>query len=303
MSSRVDGPARFGFGSEEQNANPIVVRDIAAHSIGALMVTHPGALDVKTYQVLAAQLPDNIAVYVLAVDRVLEYRRSVLSGDELDISLVAIAERFARQLVDLVGRLPYVLLGWSFGGVVGYAVAEAMVARRAPAHLVLLDSIAPGPGDPGSKLGTALPDREALDWFALYLGAKREHPLGFSPDHFTGVSIEDGLRIILDKGISSGALFDGTTVDGLRKVFETFLGAMLRNKQLHDGYTPSPPRWPASLVRPSRGLFDNVARLGWEDLVGAGMPVYHCAGDHYTMLTDPNSAKLISGIVESALSG
>jgi thioesterase domain-containing protein len=278
--------------------NPIVLREGGA---GALVVTHPGALRVETYEVLAAALPEDIGMYVFAIDRLPEYHRSVLSGDPLEITLSDIAERFAKDLTVHIGQSRYAVLGWSFGGVVAYAVAETASQERPPEHVLLLDSIAPGSGDPGRELGSVLPDREALDWFALYLGAKRNRPLGFTPADFADVDLEGGLRIILDEAISRGALFGDTSVYGLRKAFETYVSGVLRNKQLHDGYTPEKPRWPVSLLRPRRGLFDDVAELGWDGLLGDRLAVHGCAGDHYTMLTDPDSVGLISGLVDSAL--
>lgn len=284
------GPAR---------ENPIVVRAADSDSTGALVITHPGALAAETYETLAKLLPATTSVYVYAIDRIPEYWEPETSPSAL--TLTDIAERFAGELFDEVGDLPYALLGWSFGGVVAYAVAEAATRVRGPEHLLLLDSIAPGGGDPGKDLGTVLPDREALDWFALYLGAKRGCPLGFGPADFTGVGVDEGLDLIVRRAVERGALYDGTTASGLRKAYETYVEGVLRNKRLHDGFRPSPPRWPVSLVRPARGLFDTVSRLGWDELVGDQLTVHRCTGDHYSMLSDPEPTAMLAGIVESAL--
>lgn len=282
--------------------NPVILRGAGVGSSGAVVVMHPGALAVETYEVLAAALPDDIDVYVFAIDRVPEYRHAVLTGEPLDISLADIADRFTKILVEVVAGMPYVALGWSFGGVVAYAVAEGGASQgHPPEHLLLLDSIAPGVGDPGRTLGAMLPDREALDWFALYLGAKRNCPLGFTPADFHGVGVETGLQMIVERAIHRGALFADTSVAGLRKAYETYVAGVLRNKQLHDGYAPGALRCPISLVRPSRGLFDDVSRLGWRELVGDQLAVHKCAGDHYSMLSDEDSVSLVSSLAGSAL--
>lgn len=263
--------------------NPVVLRE-AAHT---LVITHPGALGVETYEVLAAALPEHIGVSVYAIDRLPDYRHSVLTGADLDVTLADIAAGFAARI-----NGPHTLLGWSFGGVVAYAVAE----QTSPDRLILLDSIAPGTGE---DLGGVLPDREALDWFALYLGAKRRTPLGFVPADFTDKSLDEGLKLILEEAIERRALFADTSIDGLRKAFETYRGGVLRNKQLHDGFTPRSPQWPVHLVRPKRGLFNDVLELGWDALVG-DLTVHACGADHYTMLTEPEPVRVIAGVITDA---
>lgn len=293
----------FGGRARGAEQNPIVLRAAEPGCRGVVVVTHPGALDVETYEVLATELPDDVGVYVLAIDRVPEYQHAVLSGGRLHVSLADIASRFTTILAELVEGLPYVMIGWSFGGVVAYSVAESTSGVHSPEHLVLLDSIAPGAGDPGRTLGAALPVREALDWFALYLGAKRNCQLGFTPADFHDVTVEDGLGVIVERAVDRGGLFPDTSVAGLRKAYETYVAGVLRNKHLHDGYSPGRLRCPVSLVRPTRGLFEDVSRLGWRELVGEGLTIHECTGDHYSMLSDQDSVSLVSWIVESALDG
>ncbi|MEV0700904.1 thioesterase domain-containing protein [Saccharopolyspora sp. NPDC050389] len=266
---------------------------------GVVVVTHPGALLVRSYEALAEEL-GGIGLGVLQIDKIPEYRRSMLGGEPLEITVAEIAERFVAEIHEFAGDRPVVLLGWSFGGVLAYGTAERLAADRVVEHLFLLDSIAPGEGDPGKKFGDSLPSREGLDWFAMYFGAKRGAPLGFAYSDFENMTTTEGLSAILERCKQRGIMERDTSVAGLRKVFEAFVDGILRNKQLHDGFDPGPPAFPVTLVRPQRGLFDDVSSLGWEPVVG-DVAVHYCPGDHYTMFSNPEAAKSIAALVDSAL--
>ncbi|QUQ72486.1 thioesterase domain-containing protein [Kutzneria sp. CA-103260] len=265
-----------------------------------LVVMHPGAIALDSYEPLRARLAARFSTIVFDIQKVPEYRESVITGSAVDVSLAEIALRFKERSLHEVADVPYAVLGWSFGGVVACALAEAMPADRKPRGVFVLDTIAPGNG---SSFGDTLPDREALDWFAMYFGANRGRDLKLSPADFTGVSLEDGLGLVLDRSIATGALTPGTTVHGLRKVFTAFVDGMRRNKQLHDAYHPDRFQVPITLVRPSRGLFDELASLGWDEVAKDEIHTLHCGGDHYTMLRDEQSVEAIARAVEATVLG
>lgn len=277
-----------------------VVRPVAgaAHVVAAM---HPGVLPVSAYAALAAALPPSAELAVLELEQVPEYRDAVLAGERVELTLTQIAARFSERLLDHADGRPYTLLGWSFGGVIAYAVAELAPAHARPAGLVLLDSIAPGPGDPGRAFGGTIPAQAALHWFAMYFGERRGVRLEFAARDFGRRELDEGLRAILDRCVALGALPPTTPLAAVRKVFQAFLDGMLRNKQLQDGYEPGPPDWPVTLVRPERSLLDDAPGLGWAELVGPSLDIRASRGDHYTLLDEADSVRRISELVAAAL--
>ncbi|MFE0459969.1 thioesterase domain-containing protein [Kitasatospora sp. NPDC058965] len=259
---------------------------------GTVHLVHPGALAVGVYRALADALPAGDGLTVLDLSGLPEYFEAALTGGRADTTVQALADRLLEELRSAPGDT---LAGWSFGGVVAQAMVERLPADRRPRELVLLDSIAPTEGyqQPDEALDPPL----LLGWFGMYLGAKRGRPVPLTAEHLAGVGTEEGLLLVLDAAVTAGALLPDTPLPGLRKLYETYVDGLLRNNRLTAPYRPVPASVPLVLVTAERGLLPGDRTLGWEPLARHGLAVRGCPGDHYTMLTRPDAAALIAGLV------
>jgi thioesterase domain-containing protein len=274
---------------------PQAVRELKpAGPAGTLFLVHPGALDATVHLTLARALPDTVGLTVLDLSGVPEYADAAFTGGHAETTIEALADRL---LVDLVrarngqrDAQPYALAGWSFGGVVVQAMVERQAADTRPGRLVLLDSIAPTQAYQPGELEPSL----ILRWFALYLGAKRGRPVTPDPGQLANRGHEDGLLVIRDVAVASGALRPDTPIFGLRKLYETYTDGLLRNNRLTMAYRPSPATVPLVLVRADQGLIPGDETLGWDELAARGLTTVQSPGDHYTMLTRPDAASVIA---------
>lgn len=262
-------------------------------------VVHPGVLPASDYQGLADELSSDHTVIVLDVTGIPEYWDAAMSGRSLDLSIEHLADRFLPELTSRAAAAPaVVLVGWSFGGVVAYAMAQRWPADGATGpdrvDLMVLDTMAPCEQLP-EDLTLATP--VLLSWFAKYLGAKRKARLRLEEERFALTSLDKGLEVVRDAAAELGVLARETPVVGLRKVYDTFVDGLLGYTTLTNPYRPQPTDRELTLVKPEGSLRPKSRDLGWSALVPAGVRVRPCEGDHYTMLADPAAAVTIAGIV------
>jgi thioesterase domain-containing protein len=270
---------------------PQTVRELKpAGPAGSLFLIHPGALDAAVHSTLARALPQAVGLTVFDLSGVPEYADAALTGGHADTTIEALASRLLGDLTRVSDGRPYALAGWSFGGVVAQAMVAQQAAGTRPGRLVLLDSIAPTQAYQPGDLEPSL----TLRWFALYLGAKRERPVTLAQDQLAGCGHDDGLVIIKDAAVASGALRPDTPIFGLRKLYETYTDGLLRNNRLTMAYRASPASVPLVLVRAEHGLIPGDTTLGWHELAAHGLETVQSPGDHYTMLTRPDAAEVIA---------
>jgi len=263
-----------------------------------VQIVHPGALSVEVYQTLARALPD-AEVYALDLGALPEFAQAALTGGRSTMRIEEIAAWCVHALADHpLAANPVVLVGWSFGGVVAHAMVAQLPADRLPCAVVLLDSIAPVASFRFHEedFGTAV----LLDWFAMYLGAKRHVQLRVGEADFAGLGLEAGLNAVLADALATGALLPGTTYAGLRKVYETYADGLRRNSLFVDPYHPAAARTPMVLLRARHGLLPGGDDLGWGELAARGLSVETCPDDHYTMLTAPESVADIARAIRDA---
>ncbi|MEU3549605.1 MULTISPECIES: alpha/beta fold hydrolase [Streptomyces] len=277
---------------------PPVVRRFrdAAPDGRTVFFVHPGALAPTVYRALAGALPEGDGLTVLDLGAVPEYAEAALTGGRAATTVAGLAERLLAAVEPPPG--PYTLAGWSFGGVLAVAMADALPAERRPARLVLLDSIAPT--EEYKQPDDALEPGLLLDWFSMYLGAKRGRPVRLAPGALDGRSVDDGLPVVLDAAVASGALLPDTPLPGLRKLYDTYVDGLLRNNRLTAPHRAAPAPLPVVLVKAERSLVPGDDTLGWLPLAPHGLTVHLCPGDHYTMLDHPDAVDTIARLLRGA---
>lgn len=260
----------------------------------AVVLVHPGALDVTSYDVLVDRLPLSTAVHLLDLQGVPAYQQAALDAGRTDLRVSQIADGFA-GLVSSVLRPGerWVLVGWSFGGVVSHLMTGLLPEPTRPAHLLLLDSIAPVPGYVAEI--EELTTETLLEWFAMYLATKR----GRAP-----VAPLVGLRSldeVLEAMVACGALLPSTTAAGLGKVYGAYVDGLRRNTRLTADLALPLGSVPTTVVRARHSLLAETGPLGWDRVCPPGLRVLVGEGDHYSMLADPSTTALLTEVVVGAL--
>lgn len=266
-----------------------------------VVLVHPGALAPASYLELATALQPRADLFVVDLEQVPEYFQAALTGGHPTITIPQLASRVDDALWER-GLLspPWVLAGWSFGGVIGHALTAALTDDELPEGLFVLDSIAPVPEY--TKDDADLDPAMVLRWFAMYLAAKRNAAVQVPAGALDGKDFDSGLAVVLDAAIRDGALRPDTSLPGLRKAFRAYMDGLLRNNRLARGHQPVPTRVPVALVRPEFGLLDEEDPLGWGSLAPR-LTVEHCPGDHYSMLRHPVAVRQIADLAWRLLVG
>jgi thioesterase domain-containing protein len=200
------------------------------------------------------------------------------------------AARYVAALLAVQPSGPYLLGGWSLGGIVAYEMARQLrEAGETIDLLALIDARAPAPrqGDPGAD------DLALLVAFAQNLGLPLDQlPLTvadvqrLSPDERLARLVEQALRFRLlppDVGVEQlGHLFH---------VFAAHVRALER-------YTPRPYDGRLTLYRAARGELNGHDALGWKSLALKGVAVREIPGTHFTVLREPHVAELAARLAE-----
>ncbi|MDH6216861.1 thioesterase domain-containing protein [Streptomyces pseudovenezuelae] len=260
---------------------------------------HPGALPPTIWQDLVARLPEDSAPHLCDLGNVPAYAMAALDPTA---PVPGVRELAAQCLAELTAagltERQLTLIGWSFGGVVAYEIAAQLAAEGrgdVVDALVVLDSIAPvaafQPAD------DALRPTLLLDWFAMYLGAKRGRRFDFVPTD------EDDLGTLLDAATAQGLLPADTEEAGLRKLFTAFHAGLVRNNRCTAGYLPDPLDRTITLVKPAGSLLPASPDLGWAGLSGRPLHKLTVPGDHYTLLGEPETVAALAALLAAPPTG
>jgi amino acid adenylation domain-containing protein len=192
------------------------------------------------------------------------------------------ASVYIKALRDVQPTGPYLLGGWSFGGVVAYEMAQQLLAQDEQiALLALIDSVSKIP-----DADVAGEDRVThLLRFALNLGlsveqltAGQDQPLDSEP--------EEQLRWILKQAQAAHLIPSTTelvTLRNLLKLYETNVQAMLN-------YNPATFSGRITFFKAVERLREDVRdpSLGWSKLATGGLEVHEISGNHFTIMRRPH---------------
>jgi thioesterase domain-containing protein/acyl carrier protein len=220
-----------------------------------------------------------------------------LSGDDEPAEDVGeLAAHGLRLLRRVQPRGPYLLGGHSFGGLVAYEMGRVLHDRGERAHVMLLDTFVPVPGQ--------LPPPEdefasITELLAMHRLMHREQPqeLAIHPDQPPEMQYE-----VLGRALgATGARPVEEFLANLIRVYQGNLVATVR-------YQPPPSAVPVTLFKASGGFppvldGDRVIELrvddqanGWNTTDVPGLRTVTVPGDHFSMLAPPHVDELATAL-------
>jgi amino acid adenylation domain-containing protein len=241
---------------------------------------HPVGGNVLCYYELARRLGEDQPFYGLQAPG--------LEGEGEPLKTV---EELAAAHLDALRSIrpegPYLLGGWSMGGVVAFEMARQLHARGEHVALVaLLDSRSPVTFDK-----TAALDEDTLLWmFAYDLAGLSGVELFEDEGPLEGESFDERLECLLRRAVRAGATPAGVETKRLRQLFRVFeanLRAMLN-------YVPREYPGRVTLFRASEQGVDapEDSLSGWGAPAAAGIELRIVPGNHYSMLRGPHAQSL-----------
>ena len=177
---------------------------------------------------------------------------------------------------------PYDLVGWSYGGMIGHAIAAELERRGADVRLVMLST------SPRRHATTdPEPDRAAMvEMLAISLLQGQHHDALIPAARLAAMNDEEHVDYLLDLVKGTDAVPPGAD----RHYLATMLGLWSANLRLYHRYEQRPIRSGITLIRSAAE--DAADFDGWRDLGLAPDALHVVPGDHFSMGTEPLAAVL-----------
>jgi thioesterase domain-containing protein/acyl carrier protein len=234
---------------------------------------HPSGGNVLCYVDLARRLGEEQTFYGLQ-------SRGIDGADTPLDSVEAMARRYVGEILEARPTGPYLLGGWSMGGIIAYEMARQLTDehRREVKLVALLDSWIPT---------TALATRDdaaLLLHFLNEIGGVAAHGLDLTAD-LLRERADQKLELVLDRARTSRILAPEiglVELEHLLRVFRANIHA------LHS-YRPKPYHGHVAIFRARERIQATSdappeADLGWKALIAESVTTHETGGNHYTML-------------------
>jgi len=262
----------------ERPASPLVALQGSGQR-RPLFCVHPGGGTVLSYIPLSRHLgPDRPFYGFQAVD----------DGEETAVE--AMAARYVSALREVQPAGPYLLGGWSLGGVVAYEMAcQLREAGEEIDFLGLIDARVPE----SQPIPAEDEDLSLLASFAQNLGLSLES-LPATLEEVRAMSERERLAMLLGQARLSGLLSPDVADEHFARLYRLFAAhvrALLR-------YVPRAYDGRLSLYRVPREEANGHDALGWKRLALGGVEVREVPGTHFTVLREPHVAELAARLTE-----
>ncbi|HZI06338.1 MAG TPA: alpha/beta fold hydrolase, partial [Archangium sp.] len=246
-------------------------------------LVHPVGGNVLCYAELARQLGPDQPLYALQAQG--------LKGEQPPLGTIEeMAAYYVEALRTVQPTGPYLLGGWSLGGVVAYEMARQFQRAGEQVELLaLLDSRPHQDGDASEAEVSRIAMHFAWD---LFRTAGMELQL---PENLSELAPEALLEALLEQGRTAGLIAPGAEAEEFRALFRVFESNLRASFQ----YRPKPYSGTVTLLRAGdRPLAEGEdANHGWGTLA-TRVEQHELPGDHYTLLQRPHVQKLAERLKE-----
>ncbi|WP_332519551.1 polyketide synthase Pks13 [Speluncibacter jeojiensis] len=264
-----------------------VVRVLRAAPAGSnrlpVFAFHPAGSSTTVYEPLVKRLPADVAVYGM---------------ERVEGSIPERARQYLEPLREIQPHGPYVLIGWSLGGALAYAVAGLLREQGEEVAVVgLIDAVMPG-----EKVPDTAEERKArwLRWQAFGEKTYDAHiPLPI--DKLSEADDEGQIQIIMDLLKVSKVSIPGGAIEHQRKSFLDNR-ALLRigdSMQAYDGKVAlyMADRYHDGAIELEPAYATRAADGGWGEYA-ADLDIVHIGGDHLQIVDEPYVAKVASDLAK-----
>ncbi|MBO0831193.1 MAG: AMP-binding protein, partial [Actinobacteria bacterium] len=241
-----------------------------------LFFIHPVGGDVLCYADLAQRLGPDLPFYAIQTPDVTR---------PLD-SVPEMAEHYAKEALAAVPDGPFMIGGWSMGGVVAIEAARQLAQLgRQPDLVIAVDLLEP----PGGTDHAPLDEPELLAWFGADLAGIAGVDWRPSAELFRTAggraAVPELHRQLADHGILSADIDPAT----LNRVVERFI----RNATALRNHQPQPYSGTVRLLRAADGGATEQTTRAWLGLLPGDSAAIEVPGDHYTVMREPGLAATI----------
>jgi amino acid adenylation domain-containing protein len=249
----------------------------------AFFCVHAVSGNVLCYRTLAHRLGAQQPFYALQA-------RGLEDGQEPQTDVEAMARDYVALVRSVQSHGPYLLGGWSMGGLIALEMARQLQAQGEEVEfLALFDTPAPGEEEP-------LDEASLLASFALNLGLSPEQ-LQEAADAFSQAKTEDPLSFLLEYGKAASIIPQDMSLARLRQQFRVFNANLSAARSYRaDDLSASITLFRATERSPADPT------LGWGRLGLERLEVHDTPGDHLTMMREP-AVSVLAELISHRLHG
>lgn len=284
--SRRFGQASVDFYSDESNLRNNGLNELLAPlkvtgDRTPLFMVHPPGGIVVCYRELAAHLPDDQPMYAIRA-------RGLHGKEELPSTMQAMAAEYVEAIRSVRPEGPYVIGGWSVGGVIAMEVAQQLIADGNEVEgLILLDSSIP------SGASDLVPAEDQAN-------VGLEYGIDLSLDELLQLPSEEQLPFLWQHAEKLGVLDQNTPADVAARAIDDLKTLFHHHLKLTTQYKMQPIETRIVLFRPTDVPFETEGSSdrGWSHL-SEGVDVISTPGHHHSMVQDPHVKQLAQSICET----
>ncbi|WAN69458.1 amino acid adenylation domain-containing protein [Moorena producens JHB] len=263
------------LGSSVNTQNPILVGIKTSGNQTPLFCIHPVGGNVLCYAELARHLAQDYPVYGL--------QSLGLDGQQQPLTSVEeMASHYIEAIKPIHSQGPLHLIGWSFGGVIAYEMAQQLQAKNEPvALLTLIDSYAPTLIRKPSEIDQAM----IVNLLAQDLGGLYGQELDISHETLRQLEASQQVLHLFEQAKQQGIFPSDLEIEQMRSLWEVFQANLAANSYYQpQAYPGSVLLLNASQTSPA-GLEDPTH--GWGSLVLGDIQTHTITGDHFTIMKAP----------------
>ncbi|MGB9120881.1 MAG: alpha/beta fold hydrolase, partial [Candidatus Angelobacter sp.] len=263
-----------------------------------LFLVHGAGGQVFFYSELARHLPEDQPLYGLEAQP--------LNGNTPpDRRLETVAAEYVKAVQAVQPAGPYLLGGWSLGGVIAFEMARQLQSQKQEiAMLAVIDAQAPS-----QEQAQQFDAAAELISFALHLGVTVDRIRSTGSD-ILALSLHEQMEFILREGQQAGLLSKQMKIEELTALWRSFVA----NMKVAEGYIAGRYQGGITLLRAETplGVEDQHGEAaadeflpGWQKLVTNGVEMLRVPGDHFTMVREPRVrilARHLAARIQKALS-
>ncbi|HEY3579593.1 MAG TPA: amino acid adenylation domain-containing protein, partial [Pyrinomonadaceae bacterium] len=260
--------------TDASNWSPLV--PIQPHgSARPFFCVHAVSGNVLCYRTLARHLGAQQPFYALQA-------RGLEDGQEPQTDLAAMARDYVAAVRTVQSHGPYLLGGWSVGGLIAYEMARQLQAQGQEVEfLALFDTPAPNTEE------EPLDEASSLASFALHLGLSPEQ-IQAAANAFFAAQMEDPLSFLLEYAKAASVIPHDMSLATFQQQFRVF------NANVSAARNYKAANLPANIIlfRAAERSPDADPTLGWSGSGFEKVAVHHVPGTHLSMMREPHVSVL-----------
>jgi amino acid adenylation domain-containing protein len=269
----IAGLARLLEQASDPTASPILVEIQPHGSRTPFFAVHPVGGNVLCYAELARELGPEQPFYGLQAPS------PVLLPE--NPSLEQMAELYIKEIRSVQPSGPYLLGGWSLGGLVAWEIARQLKAQSETIGLLtLIDSYPPV----GTSSGSAFQDFPVLPWFARDMANLVGRDPETAREAFEQLGPDEQWRMVQDALVQYGVVAERNAHAEMSRLLEIFT----RNIRAMSRYSMNPAAQNVLLLAATEGQVPEQLVSQWKQWAGGGVEFHLLPGNHYSIIRRPN---------------